>query len=257
MLLDVVYPPSCLLCSKELSSSKHSLLCCDCQPPRKTQYIFQETSTDSTYTTCDSCGEWAAKFSPEAEVCIPCALWKPPTRRVRSLWPYKEQLETAIKTLKYKGQLTLAKYLAEFLAEALIDRRPFPETDWDLVVAVPSSTSATRKRGYSPVSLLAKKFAKRCELNYSSLALRSRGPRKAQARMSPEARLRNIANAFLAKPSLVENKNILLIDDVITTGASIWEAARVLQEAGARSVDAYTLTRSAQFGKNRLLWTWN
>jgi ComF family protein len=190
---------------------------------------------------CAGCG------SPDRSLCASCrtALTpevssRPlsPTLRVWSGLEYDGVARAALLALKRDGRLDVAKTLALALASAVTElgeeRRAATrlETSRVHLVPVPGSRSAYRRRGYDPVTLLMRRAA----LTPSRLFAPAR-PHAAQKTLDVESREHNLRDAFRLR-SAVAGQRILLIDDIVTSGATLREAARVLTRAGAEVIGA-------------------
>ena len=152
---------------------------------------------------------------------------------------YEDPFRASFLRFKFGGCRFYAQWYGPWLAEAV---RKQLGTDYDLLTYIPISRLRRRKRGYDQTLLLAR--AAGAELGMSPVCtLRKKNLVKPQSRtIGPEERKRNIRGAFrVPEPELAAGKRILLIDDVLTTGATVSEAARVLLEAGAKSVDVAAL----------------
>jgi ComF family protein len=129
-----------------------------------------------------------------------------------------------------------AKAAAEVLAEAISDTLPYLPAE-TIITFVPSAPSRMRLRGYDHAKLIATTLAK--QKNLPCLALLSRQTQVRQVGSTRAARFKQIKGAFRElNPSLIQDSTILLIDDVLTTGATIEEAGQVLKRAGAKQVNA-------------------
>lgn len=264
LLTNLILPPNCVICNQRLTGDENNVLCSTCNPEFTTSDKLRLES-DSTLSddqssglrsllTCDICGERSTKWGHFPERCIACYLWPLPVRRVRSLWRYSNQAKAIIKALKYGMRRPLARYISDILVKAVADEKCFaPDDNWDIIVPLPSSSASLRSRGFSHIALISRGVSRHLNVPLHLWALRSIRPRKPQASLSLEERHGNVYQAFTADRSKVNDKRVLLIDDVITTGASIWSAADSLLQAGARSVDALTLARSREFQTYRLL----
>lgn len=239
-LLDWLAPPICVVC-KELYTPATEVYCEACQPDPSLQMPYGTTS-------CQSCGEQTAQG------CCPlCQLAAMPLATVRSAWNYEGAIEGIVKRFKYHG----ATCLSEWIAKEMLSVIPqFPVYDWDYLVAVPSSMQRNRQRGYEPLSIVARKIARATALPLgSNLLQRTKKHSVAQASLTLNERFTNVIDAFFVPASArrhLENTRILLIDDVLTTGATISEAAQCLSRAGALRVDALCFARSTAFRKNRI-----
>lgn len=151
---------------------------------------------------------------------------------VHAPWQLDERSRAIVHALKYGDRPSLARALGRELAGALPKewRRP------DLVLAVPLHAARRRERGYNQAEALAGALAASIGAPHASgLLVRVRATR-AQARLGGEARRRNLAGAFVAVDGAVlEGRRVLLVDDVLTTGATLESALGVLRAAGARA----------------------
>lgn len=147
-----------------------------------------------------------------------------------------------IHRFKYSGEFHLRQLLANWLEEALSDPR-ISEEPFDAFVPVPLHATRIRERGYDQIAALVEVVAKRSHRQVWSCLRRSRYT-ESQTRFSRKERLQNLHNAFeLRKGSSVLGKRLLLVDDVLTTGSTLDECARILKAHGAKSVRAITVAR--------------
>ena len=149
---------------------------------------------------------------------------------------YEGALRKLIHLFKYGGMRRLARPLGALLADALPRDRQF-----DLVTAVPLHWRKRWLRGFNQSELLGKAIARARGIRMRSV-LRRQGATRAQAGLSNAQRRENVAGAFRARRR-VAGLRILLIDDVMTTGATAGACAVALKKAGARSVSLLTLAR--------------
>lgn len=236
--LEVLFPRECLVCTRPL---KGQSLCFRCAP------------ASPTYTTirCQRCyGPMAA--STESGWCATCTTFPPPTTRMRYLWEYSGCARDLITAMKYRPSAYLTKFAGHVLNEEL--PRLFEDRSWDLVIPIPSSPSMLKKRLFHPCHEIAKVVAGGLPQTKLLYALRHRRSRTPQARLSHEERLRGLRYFFkVRKPSVISGKKILLIEDVITTGATIAAAAHALYAAGALEVDVVSLTQARVWSRFRAL----
>jgi ComF family protein len=149
---------------------------------------------------------------------------------------YSGRLEKAIRAFKFHGTIRLSKLFATQLARAV------KKSDWaiDCICPVPLHWTRRLERGYNQSALIAKPLAKELALPYQPLLQRSKRT-KQQAKLSKLERLSNVADAFGSKPC---QGTILLIDDVITSGATTQACVRALLAAGAREVKVAAIARA-------------
>lgn len=153
-------------------------------------------------------------------------------------------MEALILRFKFGDRPQLAKPLAAMLAEVWRSQPVFI----DLISSIPLGSRRRRERGYDQAQLLAKCLAQELDLPYRETLVRRRET-KAQSRLSREERLRNVRGCFsVVSPSVAwQGKRILLVDDVLTTGATMTESSRALLAGGAIEVFGLTLARGSGF----------
>lgn len=152
---------------------------------------------------------------------------------VRSVWPMDESVRQLIHQFKYRGLRTLDSVIAMEMI-ALVREWAL---DVDGVVAVPLHAKRLRERGFDQAGLLARKLAAGIDRPVLSTLSRIR-PTASQAQSSVrDERLRNMANAFTVNaPEQIRGKRLLLVDDVVTTGATLGAAAGALRKAGSGQI---------------------
>lgn len=159
----------------------------------------------------------------------------------------------AILLLKHEQIEPLGKWFANRLAEVV--RREGPRMGADIVVPVPLHRQRSRERGFNQVDLIGRSLAKRLCLPYQSLLLMRSRPRPEKHLLRSEERWETVRGAFaMGNRGRVDNLRILLLDDVMTTGATLDACSRALREAGAHSVVGLTVARAgillSSFGKH-------
>ena len=150
---------------------------------------------------------------------------------------YKDKiLRKALRRFKYHGTYGLAQPFSEMLKEIITPCLP-PLGAQTLVIPIPAHLSRKNDRGYNQAELLAKTFSGKMSFLYAADLLLKTKNTRSQTFLPREERLFNVKNSFaVANPDLIKNKKIILVDDIVTTGATLSEAARVLKEAGAEEV---------------------
>jgi ComF family protein len=159
---------------------------------------------------------------------------------VHAVGPYAGTLQEAIQRFKYHGQLPLARPLGELLASSVrhgATARP------DLVVPVPLHVSRLRARGYNQSRELARHLGHQLKVPVAVDLLRRTRATAPQQELDAAARGSNVAGAFAVSGRL-PGRRILLVDDVLTTGATARECAGALRKAGAASVEVAVLGRA-------------
>lgn len=163
------------------------------------------------------------------------------TREIVAAGRYAGVLEDMCLALKFGGAREVARPLAAWLAPLLIERGVAAKVD--AIVPVPLSALRTLQRGYNQAELIARALG----LGKPVLgALRRVRPTDRQAMLSLAQRRKNVDGAFMArKPAMLAGKTLLLVDDVMTSGATFAEAARTLKRAGAKAVYGAIAARAA------------
>lgn len=208
-VLAVLAPYECLGCSAEGSP-----LCVSCRhrlPPLPGR--------------CYSC----LTPSPGALTCAGC-LSRADLHRVLARTAYAGKAKELVSGLKFSGTRMAAKIMAECMVPLLPD-----DTCRTMIVPVPTATSRARSRGYDQAKLLARELSRRTRLPY--LDCLARGGHTRQVGMSRRQRLSQMEGAFRAS-EVIRGKDLLLIDDVVTTGATLEAAASSLRTSGAGRIGA-------------------
>jgi competence protein ComFC len=221
-VIDWLYPPSCCSCWKI-----GKLVCDDC---------FSSIQTPDV-NTCKLCGESLKKPG----VCLRCRTNPPHFHSLRSLGYFTGSLRDAVHSLKYQRNLGLGEFFSIPLAQVIQRER------WqiDLITAVPLNKKRRKERGYNQAEILARPVAKKMGISYSSNLIQRIKHTNSQVGLSLQERQNNVVNAFLAVPALVKSKNVLIIDDVATTGSTMDACAKALMDAGTKNVFALTLAKTA------------
>lgn len=183
-------------------------------------------------TRCPSC----ALPTPLGEVCGGCLKHPPAFDSTRAVYQYAYPLDALLQHYKYGQGLHLAGFLAEQLA-AEIDTRP------DLVIPMPLHPKRLKERGYNQAGEIAKRLAKQLDLPVALTACTRAKDAPPQASLPLKERRKNIRGAFECKVDL-SGKRIALVDDVMTTGASLSELAKVVKKAGAVEVQTWVVART-------------
>ena len=198
---------------------------------------------------CDRCAEELPFLGPPhcrvcaapgvIELCQACAQSARRFDGVRAPFRYEGSIRQAILAMKYGGIRAAAPQLGDMLAEYL-EANPLPG---DLIAPVPMHAGRRRERGFNQAELLARRVAGRCGLPYQSDLLERTRRVDPQAGMTSAAtRVTNVADSVaVLRPSDVDGAQIILVDDVATTGSTLDACAAVLKESGAVSVWCLTL----------------
>ncbi len=155
------------------------------------------------------------------------------------LFEQDPRVRVAIHLLKYAGAVRIADRLGIFVAKKIVNDEKLSVSD--MLVPVPLHPARKRERGYNQSELIAKRISQELDIRSEFKILERTRQTQTQTLFDAEGRKKNIAGAFSMKKqseNLIKGKNILLIDDVITTGSTIRECAKILKENGAAEVFA-------------------
>ncbi len=182
-----------------------------------------------------------------AEQCGACLVKPPPLDHCIAALDYAYPWDLLIQRFKFHQALDLRRALLERLDQALDAAQTLPAPDW--LLPVPLSAQRLRERGYNQSWELTRDLARRRQLRCApDMLLRVRDTRH-QIALPTEERAANVRHAFAIDPLRVpalRGAHVALLDDVMTTGATLHELARSLRQAGASSVQAWVLARTPE-----------
>ena len=164
--------------------------------------------------------------------------------RILSVYPYSSEMRTIIHQLKYYGKLHLAEHLGEAMADLLNKDKKIKGADF--LIPVPLHKVKKRSRGFNQSELLARKISQLSGISMiDNVFLRKRYTEN-QSLLPIDKRAKNVEGAFEVKNGdILQGKNLVLVDDIITTGSTINECIKVLMDAGSGKVTALTAAVSA------------
>ncbi|GMU02923.1 ComF family protein [Corallococcus caeni] len=225
-LLDLVYPPMCLACAKVLPGVG-AVFCEPC-----------DTALERLPPVC--CRTCAEPGAFPGNACPRCRTVPPPFSRAWAPFSHEGPVARAIHRFKYEDQPDLAAPLGALLAD---EARRFLRTAPGCVVALPLHVRRFRKRQYDQAHLLAGELAKATGRTAPGGWLTRTRETRRQVGLSEAERAGNVAGAFVASRA-VKGQEVLLLDDVFTTGSTARAAGVALREAGAARVEVLTLARA-------------
>ncbi len=248
-LVTTFYPSDCRTCGGPLVRAGFSPVCDLC---------IRSISPQSM-TLCRCCGEaldmesvrFAGQYPSEGLLCAPCRRTPPEFERAVAHAVYEDELREMVHLLKYERMRSMARPLGKLLARAMetLAADAGPEL---LVVAVPLYPAKQRQRGYNQAVLLAdaalrelRKAKPEWRLRAAHRVIRRVKDTRSQFELTPSGRRRNLRGAFtVPEPAMVAGREVLLVDDIYTTGATARACAQVLRLAGASRVWVATVSRA-------------
>lgn len=237
-LVSVFFPAGCRICDRLLTGASRVPICDECLA----------SFAPVPESACEVCGRpllIMARREAQPLLCPACQDRTYAFDRARSFALYEDALVRAILLLKFEQVTPLGAWFAERLAQLV--RRAGDALAADVVVPVPLHRERERERGYNQAALLSKPLAKRLRLPHKAVLLMRTRARPDKRILSLEERWESVRGAFATRPgSQVDNLRVLLVDDVLTTGATLDACARALREAGAKSVIGLTVARAVR-----------
>jgi len=208
-IFEIISPDMCIVCKKE-----GTCLCAECS---KNQLVYKKAS-------CAFCNT----INEDFRTCKPCYA-KTNVSKAFISFRYEGIIKDLIWAMKYDNKRSYAKELARYL-----------EAEKGLVCFVPSDGKTRRSRGYDQAELLARHYSKINNLNFSKVLIRKK--HISQVGKSRKERMQNTLGNFVVSKD-VKGADLILIDDVLTTGSTAKECAKVLKKAGAKSVRVVALAK--------------
>ncbi len=229
IILELIFPKKCIICK---SHRINSHLCIDCW--KKIDFISKPN--------CSVCS-YSFEYEPLKEaLCGACILSYPMYDKAIAAFKYNENSKELIHQFKYKDNLHILNFLADLLS--MSGKDIIKQTD--IITVVPMHKKKFLKRGYNQAALLAMKIAKKYNLKYLPELLIKKKNIIPQADLKKKERIENVKNVFKYNYkylNCVEGKNILLIDDVITTGATINECCKILKDKNPNKIFVLALAK--------------
>lgn len=223
---NAVYPRHCVLCGSPGHGGID--LCLGCQG---------ELPWNSMACLC--CG---SAMEIAGTICGPCQRRPPSFSSSHIPFRYESPLNYLLPKMKFQQKLYLVPLLAQLMAEGILQRdEPLPE----VLLPVPLHAVRMRERGYNQALELARPLARQLQIPLAQgLCLRQRET-QAQTSLTGAERRRNLRGAFAVRPGEVP-QHVAIVDDVVTTGATVEELARTLLRAGVETVEVWACARAGK-----------
>jgi ComF family protein len=224
IIQDWLFPPTCLLCGDAGSEGRDL-----CQP------CFE--SLPINFPACPQCG-----LPLPVETVIPCGACQkhpPAFDRSLALFRYEEPVRHLVHALKFHARYSCARLLGDMLADTLDGLEDKPEA----IIPVPLHNSRYRQRGYNQSLEIARTLERRLGLPLDFRSCIRTHATQAQTELAAKDRRRNMKKAFaITRPLTVGH--VAILDDVVTTGATVNELAKVLRKAGVKRIDVWACARA-------------
>ena len=234
-ITDIVFPSQCISCAAILQPITEKVFCSACR--EKIKFL--------TGSICPICGIMFFDSPSASHLCGNCLEKKPYFSYARAVASYETIILNAIHQFKYSRDLSIGILLASLMADFSFPDLDF--RDYSLIIPVPLHIKKLRKRGFNQSIILADSIGKKWQIPVNFSLLKRCKFTLTQTGLNKKERQRNIKGAFEVRDKeKIAGRNIILIDDVYTTGATLNECAKKLIKAGAQKVAVLTLARVLQ-----------
>jgi len=232
-LVDLVFPPLCIACGNLLNRNGGTPFCDPCLSG--VPFIRSPL--------CPRCGLPYPAEEGKDHLCGNCITSETYVSAARAVGRYESVLLEAIHRFKYQEKTVIGEVLGRFMAD--YDYPGFRIQDYSMLIPVPLHRKRLRERGFNQSVILARPIAKRHAIPMVFDVLERSLETEPQVKLGRDQRGSNVKGAFaVTDPERVRGENVLLVDDVYTTGSTVMECARVLRKAGAPDVGVLTLARA-------------
>ncbi|TWH99127.1 ComF family protein [Luteimonas cucumeris] len=218
----LLWPPRCLLCGEAGASGRDLCPACAAALPWNRS----------------ACRHCALPLPLAADACGQCLRHPPPLQEIHAALIYDFPADRLLPRLKFHGDLACGRLLSQLMIDACVDL-PRPQ----VLVPLPLHRARLRSRGYDQALELARPLARALAIPLSDRVLRRRRDTVPQSRLDAAARRRNLRSAFAVDAAIALPDHVTLVDDVMTTGATLHAAANALHRAGVARVDAWVCAR--------------
>ncbi|MEI6896532.1 MAG: ComF family protein [Psychromonas sp.] len=232
--IEALLPAQCLVCAL---SSNNKLICLDC-----------EKSILSNRNYCLHC---ALPLHKNADYCGDCLTKNYLFNHIHALGDYTKPLSTLIKQLKYQQQLITGELLAYLLLKSILLRYTKEQLlQFDLLLAVPLHPQKLRQRGFNQAQIICERLHKKLHIPLLEKQIVRIKKTIPQEGLSVTKRQDNLKGAFIyneTSAQILTGKNVIIIDDVVTTGATLNSLCRVLKEKGVNDIIIFCICRTSLY----------
>lgn len=230
-LIDLIYPPRCPLCDSYLDEEK--LFCDKCLAGFKRLLP----------PFCSICAVPFDGIGDDMHICENCLRKRPYFKSISAPYIYSNSLSTAVHLFKYQGKRSVSKALGRLLAGFALDWWDRSKKDY-VIIPVPLSPRRLRARGFNQSLVLSRYVSKAIKLPVDCMSLRRIKDTPPQSILNKEEREKNVKDVFKVIGNDLKGKNVILVDDVATTGNTLNECARALKKCGVKEVICLVLART-------------
>jgi ComF family protein len=234
-ILSLVYPATCALCGAPGDNGRD--LCAGCR-----------ADLPAIGPCCARCAlpfdlDSVSPPQQEQRICGRCQTQPPPFACCRAAFRYEDPLPALVGGIKFRARMNLIRLLGNLLADALLSADgAVPAEQPQAILPVPLHPARLRQRGYNQALELARVVGRRLSIPVDASSCQRTRATRAQSELEERQRLQNIRGAFATTGRLP--RHLAILDDVVTTGATVSELARALHRGGCERVDVWTLART-------------
>jgi ComF family protein len=229
---DIIFPPQCLACAEIMDPQARSVFCSSCLT--KIRFI--------SGSICPVCGIAFFDSPAENHICGNCLTATPHFTEARAVASFETVIMDTIHKFKYGRNIVIGDGLGSFMAGY-----PFPDFDfseYSMIIPVPLHIKKLRERRFNQSLLLARALGKKHKIPVNFSLLKRHKFTLTQTGFNKDEREKNIKRAFtITDEEKIAGKNIILVDDVYTTGATVNECSKILKKGGAKDIAVLTLAR--------------
>ena len=225
-IFNAILQQACILCASH-KGGDHGL-CSDCL----------QSLPWHTAAKCPQCG-----LLSDGHICGHCLQSAPCFDATRALFSYEYPLDRLLQHYKYKESLHLADTFASLFIKHLLDAAPINQTQTDLIMPMPMHIERLKQRGFNQALEIARLISKHRQIKLDFTSCQRTRLTPPQASLPLKERIKNIRGVFQCDTNL-QGLNIALVDDVMTSGASLNELAKTLKQAGAAHVECWVIART-------------
>ncbi|MDR1150288.1 MAG: ComF family protein [Clostridiales bacterium] len=231
-LLNFIFPKKCIICGEILNLKKEIAICESCDKEKLVEKI-------DNVNRCKICSRM---ISFNSKICKDCLSNDFSFDKNFSLFKYNETMKNIISRFKFEDNSFIGILLSELMCKEINLNKIFKNRIFDFIIPVPIHWNRERKRGFNQSKILAKKISQKNKIFLETKNFLRVKNTKAQFNLNKIEREENLRGAFCVKKNIFKNKNIILIDDIFTTGSTINNCAKTLKKIGSNYVASITLS---------------